>query len=117
MSIFKDAVAQEISVFLNFDEFGEYRLIDGQEVLIVEDRDLINERPRLASSAGNLMAAEGVYLSIITFFVRQDDLGYVPEEGQEMRFGEVGKRGYPYLVTSVSEAMGILEVTIEANRG
>ncbi|BFH15919.1 hypothetical protein WJ0W_003279 [Paenibacillus melissococcoides] len=117
MSIFKDAVAHDIaSVFLNFDEFGEYRSIGGQKILIVEDRDLISERPGLSSAIGKNVTAEGVYLSVVTFFVRMDDLGYVPVEGQDMRYGEVGKREYPYFVTNVSEAMGILEVTIEANR-
>lgn len=114
---FKELVAQDnVTVFINFDEFGEMRSIDGEELCIVEDKDLINERPRVHSSSGQDMFAEGVFRSIITFFVRLEDLGYMPEEGQDMRYGEVGKREYPYFVTNVSEAMGILEVTIEANR-
>ncbi|MFU1797373.1 hypothetical protein ACM1RC_26140 [Paenibacillus azoreducens] len=105
---FKEMVANDnLTVFINPEEFGEPKNIDGETLMVVVDYDLINERPHLY--------AEGTYLSKVTFFVHEADLGYVPAEGQEMRFGDVGKRGYPYLVTNVASNMGILEITIEAN--
>jgi len=114
---FKDIVAKDnVAVFINPDEFGEPKVINGAEYQVVIDHDLINERLRLYTSGGNNTAAEGVFLSTVIFFIRESDLGYVPVEGETMRFGNPGERGYPYLVTKVSSAMGILEITIEANQ-
>lgn len=113
---FKELVQQDNrTTFLNPDEFGEEKIIDGNVVIVVVDNDLTNERPRLVS-AGEDIYANGVFRSTITFFVRKEELGYVPEEGQPIRFGEVGQSDYPYFVSNVSESMGILEITIEANR-
>lgn len=116
MKTFKELVQQDNrTIFLNPEEFGEEKSIDGDAVMVVVDSDLINERPRLVSP-GEDIYANGVFNSTITFFVRKEDMGYVPEEGQPIRFGEVGQNDYPYFVTNVSESMGIYEITIEANR-
>lgn len=116
MKTFKDLIQKDNqTIFLNPDEFGEEKSIDGDAVMVVVDSDLTNERPRLVS-AGEDIYANGIFKSTITFFVRKEVLGYVPEEGQLMKFGEVGGREYQYIVSSVSEAMGIIEVTIEANK-
>lgn len=116
MNMFKDMIAKDnLNVFINFNEFGEEKSIDGDAVLVVVDSDLINERPRLVSP-GEDIYANGVFRSTITFFVQKEELGYVPEEGQPIKFGEVGQSDYPYFVSNVSESMGILEITIDANR-
>ncbi|RXZ84588.1 hypothetical protein EBB07_00800 [Paenibacillaceae bacterium] len=117
MTTFKQQVEQDnLAVFINFDEFGEEKSIRGRKVLVVIDNDLINERQRLSTSGTTNTNPEGVYLSTVTFFVRQRDLGYVPVEGEQMLFGDLGERGYPYIVDKVAVNMGVIEVTIEGNQ-
>ncbi|MBJ6362103.1 hypothetical protein ACFOQM_12455 [Paenibacillus sp. GCM10012307] len=114
---FKDWIAQDnLRVFINPDEFGEPKMIDGVELSVVIDNDLINERNSLSAYGMNNVTAEGVYLSTITFFVRQSDLGYVPKEGERMQYGDVDKKGYSYMIAKVSGADGILEITLEGNQ-
>lgn len=103
---FKELVQHDnTNVFINFDEFGELKDIDGEDVLIVVDGDLINERPQAPSYE------DGTYQNKLTFFVREEELGYVPEQYQNMKI-----ENYPYIVANVAKNMGILEVTIEANQ-
>lgn len=100
---FKDRVSDDLSVFLNLDEFAEHHDIDGESVPIVLDSDLINRRPHLY--------AEGTYQNRVVFFVRETDLGYRPVEGQVMSLD-----GQPYLIVQVGEDMGLLSVTLEGNQ-
>ncbi|MFD0710631.1 hypothetical protein [Paenibacillus sp. GCM10027626] len=113
---FKDHVAQDnLKVFINMDEFGEPKFIDGEKYDVVIDYDLINERDRLYTVGRAGTDAAGVFQSAITFFIREADLGFIPDEGQPLFWGDSAHKSYPYIVAKVSSAMGILEITIEAN--
>lgn len=107
---FKDQISADIEVFINFDEFGEMKVIDDLEVLVVVDGDVFSGRDLLRSIGQQSMYAEGVFAADITFFVRESDLGYRPVEGQLMKFD-----GRPYIVSRVSAQMGILEIGLGGN--
>lgn len=103
----KEAIQKDNqAVFLNPDEFGELKNIDGVELMVVIDNDIINERSRFYLANESL----GVFRSTITFFIRKDDLGYTPVENQLMDFDDK-----PYILSNVFENLGIFEITIEAN--
>ncbi|OPA76745.1 hypothetical protein BVG16_16370 [Paenibacillus selenitireducens] len=108
-SAFKKMIENDTKIFLNIDEFGEVANIDGDDILVMIDNDIINKRPRLFST-GTDPYAQGVYQSLITFFVKKVDLGYTPVEGQDIRFN-----GKVSLVKSVSDNLGIFEITLESN--
>lgn len=104
---FKDYVAADVSaVFINPDEFGEEHDIDGESISIVLDSDIIQERSERMD-----MYEDGTFQNRIIFFVRKDDLGYVPEENQLMHFN-----GMPGIVNESREEMGVIRVALEMNR-
>jgi hypothetical protein len=108
---FKDQIAHDIkNTFINPREFGELADIDGEEKIIVFDNDVVNDRPRLFSTSNRDSYAQGVYQSLITFFIDKDELGYTPVEQQQMKFN-----GDTCIVTTVSENMGVFEITLESN--
>jgi len=114
---FKEQVAQDVeSVFINIDEFGVPMYIDGEVYDVVVDSDLSNERERLYTVGRAGTNPIGVYQSTIIIFIREKDLGYVPEEGRHVYFGDSEENSYPYVVSKVSSAAGILEITIEGNK-
>lgn len=92
-----------LTTFLNPNEFGEEHDIDGVMITVVMDQELINKRSQVM--------AEGTYISRLVLFVRLVDLGYMPVEGQMMRVDNS-----PYLVVQVGHDMGILSVTLEGNQ-
>lgn len=110
MNTFKKQLQADIDVFFNLNELGEKKYIEGKRCTVVIDNELIHERPSI------YMSREGVSLSRITFFVKESELGFVPEEGSRMRFGDVAGEDYPYTVISTAQTGLILEVTIEASR-
>ena len=111
---FKDQVAADnLTVFINPDEFGEMIefSVPGfppQELMAVVDWD--------ENAAPLYTYAEGTYSSRVTLFMRESDLGYRPEENQEVFFAISGHERYPYIIARVYANMGILEVRIEGNR-
>ena len=109
MPNFKDFVQDDIAVFFNPDEFGEWHNIDGQELLVVIDEDLTQERSRQPTDLYN--ATPGIFTKRIIVFVRQSDLGYRPVVDQSMRIDDE-----LYRVANCSDQMGVLEITLEANQ-
>lgn len=103
MSRFKDDVAQDIRrVFIHGDEFADVHDIDGTAYEVVVDYEVLDEQP--------LSHSEGTYQRKFTFFISEDELGYVPVENQMMIFD-----GSRRLVARVASDMGMLAVTLEAN--
>lgn len=47
MMSFKDVIRNDIKqVFLNFEEFGEYHRLNGQEILLIIDENEMTDRER-----------------------------------------------------------------------
>ena len=108
---FKDFAAADIrGTFINLEEFGEKHNIDGDDLTVVVDNDIINDRPRLFAPGSEDQMVEGVFRNKITFFVAAAELGYRPVENELMRFD-----GKPCIVRSVNDSAGVYEVTLEAN--
>lgn len=100
---FKDYLAADLNTFLNQDEFAEPHNIDGVEMPVITDSDILKERPQKPN-------VDGVYTGEITVFVRSTDLPDRPVKGQHLRLDE----GL-YMVLQCTESNGMLEITLEAN--
>ncbi|TVX93043.1 hypothetical protein [Paenibacillus agilis] len=109
--MFKNIVAADMAVFINPDEFGEPHNIDGKIYTVVVDNEIIHERPSLSTSGSNDFDAHGVYLTNITFFIKEIDLGYIPVENQPMEFD-----GLLCTVRKVIPNVGIVEVMLDCNQ-
>lgn len=106
-SPFKRMVARDNSrVFINMMEFAAEHNIDGRMVPCVLDTDLYKERQSAVSQR-----IEGVFVDTVSLFVELRNLAARPKVGMTMRVDR-----QLYVVAEVSEAMGMLEITLEANR-
>lgn len=108
MTAFRDQLAADLATFLNLDEFGEALVIDGVTVTAVRDDDLTIERTQGPPQV------EGVFASRTILHLRSTAITR-PVEGQRMALG-TGAALERWYVTQVSEAEGILEVTLERQR-
>lgn len=107
MSAFKDAVSADIkAVFINDLEFADTYNINGDQVRAVVDRDILQERPRISSSAD----AQAVFEEEIRIYIEASDMKRKPVEGEILRLD-----GTIFLVSEVHDNMGVLEITIKAN--
>ena len=94
---FKAQVAADASTFLNVEEFGDLRSLDGGgPVPCVLDDQVRSEH-----------SAEGVFLSESTLHVRASALGAVPVITQRMTVD-----GRPANVQHVAENMGMLAIRL-----
>lgn len=102
MSTFKEILKQDEATFLNEDEFSDKHNIEGKDVVILIDNDLLKER--------KTKYAEGTYLGSLLFYIKKDDLGYRPAIGEHIKFdGEVK------FVTDFQDDMGIYVITLGEN--
>ena len=97
----RDQLARDRAVFLNPQEFGEAVVIDGVPVLAVRDDDLTIARTQGPPQAEGLFA-ERTILHLAA--------GQIPRPVEGQRIEVNGRRWY---VRQVSEAEGMLELTLE----
>jgi len=102
---FKDAANEDLASFLNLDEFGEEIEVNNKTIIAVFDEDLSKRRPKALSDQN----PEGLFITEKTLYARIENIER-PAEGEVLR---VNKR--MYLVKEVSEAAGLLEITLEVN--
>lgn len=88
---------------MNVKEFGEVRLIDGEEVAIIIDDDLLQKRKSLSSNP-----ADGVYNATFLFHVLKADLKKKPVVKAEMK---VDKR--TFTVSDVQEDDAMYTITLK----
>lgn len=102
MSAFKDAVAKDVgSVFLNQDEFADWHDIGGERVKCLIDTDVTGEAKA---------ELEGVFINALRIYVASCDLVRRPIEGEHLSVD-----GSLHFVRRVSDEMGVLVITCEAN--
>ncbi|MFY0545458.1 hypothetical protein [Brevibacillus sp. H7] len=106
---FKDEIQKDLGVFINMDEFAEVHNVNGQDIPVLIDADLLKGRQRMPADLYH--AAAGVFIEQITVYARLSDLGERPVIGQRLYLDDE-----LYLVANCNEQMGILEITLEANR-
>lgn len=109
MPSFRDYLIADLNVFFNPNEIGEIRNINGKEMTVVIDEDLSEGRPRQPSEF--YYNADGIYRKRIMLCVRSADFGPRPNTEDTIKID-----GELYLVTSCSEQMGILVITLEVYR-
>ena len=94
-------LARDRAVFLNPAEFGEAMVIDGVPVTAVRDDDLTVQRTQGPPQAEGLFAQRTVLHLAAGLITR-------PVEGQRLNVD-----GHHWYVRQVSEAEGMLELTLE----
>lgn len=105
MSSFKEVIQEDLNnTFFDIDEFAEIHNIDGKDISIIIDHELLKER--------QAKYAEGTYLGDVLFHVKKSDFGEAPGINQPIKFdGDSTMR-----VTDFQEDMGIYIITLGSNR-
>lgn len=112
MMSFKDQIEKDIrDTFINDHEFAEEHDINGVMLSVVIDRDTNAGRDSLYSYERPSFPVNGVYAANIILYVSKADLGYKPEEGEDIKID-----GKIYFVENASEEMGMLVLTLAGNR-
>ncbi len=101
----KDYLDTDLDVFMSTNEFAEVHNIDGVDLPVIIDEDILKIRSEDKSEQ-----YEGLYSSRIAIFVRVTDLPERPVFGQQIRID-----GDLYTVIKCNEGMGIYEIELEAN--
>lgn len=107
MSLFQDIIQEDISIFLNPDEFGELLEIDGRRLPVLVDNEKLAELKNKAQYADQIRTAD------MLLYVRAADLGYIPAQKAHIRVGENRRTKR---VSMVTETDGLLELILEENR-
>lgn len=104
---FKELIQDDAKrIFLNFEEYGETHIIDGEEkVIIIDSNELIEREKRRDVSMA------GVYKRKLLFYIHEDDLGGMPKIGGWMMLDK--KR---YIVTDAINEDGIYSISLEAQQ-
>jgi len=104
MSLFKDQLEVDVDIFLNIDEFGETRNIDGKDMTVIVDD--VHKQPNKEDYDYDNMGRE-VYVNEKILCVKKSDFGGVPIISHKFRLD-----GESYVVKHCSEESGILIITI-----
>ena len=102
---FKDQAAIDLNVFINVSEFADDHTINGAVIRCVVDDDINQERTSLVS-----VPVDGVFISMVSIFVKTTDFNYRPVQGEYITLDNVG-----YYVISCSESAGVMEIKLRAN--
>ena len=94
-----------MAVFLNPDEFAEIHSINGQNMTCIIDKHLSRQRTNRQNDD-----YDGLFMWQIILFVKETDLGYVPEYDQRITVD-----GKWYTVVECIGDSEILEITLGAN--
>lgn len=100
---FKETIQADLSsIFFNLDEFAELHIIDGKEMKVIVDEDMLKER--------QIKAAEGVYTGTLLFHVEKSTFGEKPAVGQRLRFDN-----RVFTVNDFQDSDGMYTITLEGN--
>ena len=107
MSIFKNIIKKDVfDVFLDLNEFGEKRLIDGKEMTVLIDDSELIER-----SKKQLERTDGIYKRQFIMYVAKAEFGAVPAVGRKLTLDNA-----IYRVVDVSVEGDIYAITLGVNR-
>lgn len=102
MNTFREQIALENSaVFLNPEEFGELKTLEGKELIVIEDSDMQMDQD----------SNKGLYLVTKVLYVEKKKLPAPITQHSWIEYD-----GNEYEVLKVDEYMGITAITIEVNR-
>lgn len=104
MASFKDYLEADLTNIF-FTDFAETHTVDGEEMEIVMDEDLI--RKRITKIKSDI---EGIYVADVLFHVRKSEFGERPAFGQIINLdGEI------YRVSDIQEDKGVYSISLVAN--
>lgn len=108
MSIFKEVLKADIKgVFINNEEFGDSFIVDGRAVDgIVDENELIDREPK------GVKHTDGMFRRDILFYCSEEELGFIPDVGQILFFGETVETQKEYSVLDVANEEGILSISM-----
>jgi hypothetical protein len=90
-----------MKTFFNVDEFGDFHNIDGKDILIVIDSDMLK--------SNKIKAASGTYLGDVLFYAQKSDFEEMPSIDQRMELdGEI------YNINDIGEDNEMYKITLEA---
>ena len=101
----KSQMAADLAAFFNLDEFAEIHDINGQNMTCIIDNHISKQRTNRQSDN-----YDGLFMRQIVLFVKESDLGYVPDYDQRMTID-----GKWYTVMEYSANNGLLEITLGVN--
>lgn len=104
MSTFKDIVLQDLRTFINPDEFGDLHMVNGKEIPVMVDEDLLKQQ------AESINRGDGIYYSNLVVFIQEQKMDKVPVIGELFNLDDIH-----YLVEDVGESMGLVEIKLGAN--
>lgn len=106
---FREQLQADIdAVFLNDSEFAEMHQLDNVECLAVVSNDTTAKNSR---NLGGPRMTDGLHGDYATVAVKKSDLPRVPVQGNNFKLD-----GKLYKVASCTEDMGMLNITLVANR-
>lgn len=106
---FREQLQADIdAVFLNDSEFAEMHQLDNVECLAIVSNDTTSKSTK---SLGGPRMTDGLHGDYATVAVKESDLPRVPVQGNNFKLD-----GKLYKVASCTEDMGMLNITLVANR-
>lgn len=102
MVTFKNQIQDDFSVFVNQNEFAEPVIINGVEMVIVRDDDIINP-PDTKMRLGNVEKKLAIY--DVAFHVAASYFEHIPQSDKLMEF-----EGEEYRIKKVSDDLGMLTI-------
>lgn len=103
---FKDVLQDDLKTFLNFNEFGETAVIEGEQVIVVLDADKMTERQLAKGLEGELHNEELLFYvekSLLSFYPRPDNTAVID--------------GVKWRIKDVKEDIGLFTITAELISG
>lgn len=98
---FKEVLKDDLNnVFFNNDEFAEFHIVDGKNILIIIDNETLK---------ANKIKGAGTYLGDVLFYAQRSYFEETPVIGQRMTLdGEI------YNINDIGEDNEMYEITLEA---
>lgn len=108
---FKEQIALDNkNAFMNFDEFAEKHLINGEKMLcLVDGNEMIDREKRYQYKRS--LYADGVFIKELLIYVRAEDFGPLPAVGRVINFDKKS-----YIISDAVDEDGIYSLCLEANR-
>ena len=107
---FKDQIAKDNkAVFMNVDEFSEMHNVDGTDMPVQIDGNVLIDRERQYKFKHSAYA-DGVYMKQLLIYVRAEDFGKLPAIGRALTLD-----GKTYTIAEAIDESGIYSLSLEAN--
>ena len=101
---FRDDLEADLETFFNEDEFASLHLVNGVEMAIILDNDLLKERQRKSNDP------DGIYIGDLLFHAKKSIFGDRPVPGQIINLD-----GKIYRVADMQEDEMVYSITLAAN--